>query len=216
MVGDLARTARAYRSSSEPQASACASTPDAGLSRKLKPAARLRPPGALPEEVFLTTCTRCTSCQKACPYESIRRLGPEFGEAAGTPAIIPDESPCYLCEEMPCIAACEPMALRPLRRDAVAMGSAVVHHTACYPAQEQPCDDGVERCLLGANAMTFNQEGLPVVTPGGCADCGVCAYLCPAGAIRVEQRRGAAEWNRMISALTRKRHLALRGWTEGA
>ena len=71
----------------------------------------IRPPGARLEDEFRSTCTQCTDCQKACPYQSIRRLGPEWGDDAGTPAIIPAESPCYLCADMPCITACEPKAL---------------------------------------------------------------------------------------------------------
>ncbi len=97
----------------------------------------LRPPGALEGKAFLTACTQCTDCQTACPYDSIRRLGPEFGPNAGTPAIIPDESPCYLCEDMPCIAACEPGALLPIERRDVVMGVAILEKDKCYIAQGQ-------------------------------------------------------------------------------
>ena len=100
----------------------------------------LRPPGAVEEKAFLSACTQCTDCQMACPYDSIRRLGPEFGANAGTPAIIPDESPCYLCEDMPCITACEPGALRPLERRDVAMGLAVLEREERCVARGQPCE----------------------------------------------------------------------------
>ncbi|MCH8966781.1 MAG: 4Fe-4S binding protein [Planctomycetes bacterium] len=82
--------------------------------RRLKPR-WLRPPGALrDEDAFRSACTQCTACQDVCPHDSIRRLGTEFGVDAGTPAIIPDESPCYLCVDFPCIDVCEPGALQPL------------------------------------------------------------------------------------------------------
>lgn len=146
----------------------------------------IRPPGALPESKFLSTCTRCTACQEVCPYQSIRRLGPEFGECAGSPAIIPGESPCYLCEDMPCIAACEPRALVSLPRREVRMGLAAISESSCYAAQQQPCDYCVVRCPLRSEAIRFDERGIPQVLGDGCAGCGVCAYLCPARAITIQ------------------------------
>jgi ferredoxin-type protein NapG len=145
----------------------------------------IRPPGALPETEFLSTCTRCTACQEACPYQSIRRLGPEMGLVAGTPAIIPDESPCYLCEDFPCVAACEPKALVAVARINVRMGLAVIAEARCYAAQGQPCDYCVVRCPLRSTAIRFDDRGIPVIQESGCTGCGVCAYLCPARAITI-------------------------------
>ncbi len=145
----------------------------------------LRPPGALPEPEFLKTCTQCTACQEACPYESIRRLGPEFDLIAGTPAIIASESPCYLCEDMPCITSCEPKALRMVARKDVRMGTAVVSMSKCYISAGQPCDYCVVRCPLGTDAIAFGKDGLPDVQVAGCSGCGVCDYLCPADAIQI-------------------------------
>lgn len=143
----------------------------------------LRPPGALPESQFLSTCTRCTACQEACSYQSIRRLGPEFASLAGTPAVIPHESPCYLCEDMPCIAACAPLALLRVPRKEARMGLAVIDASACHVAQGQPCDYCVARCPLRDAAILWDASGLPRVIEGRCTGCGVCAYLCPAQAI---------------------------------
>jgi len=150
----------------------------------------LRPPGALPKKEFLRACTQCTDCQEACPYQSIRRLGPEFGAAAGTPAVIPDESPCYLCADMPCITACEPGALIATPVEAVSMGTVVLSTEACYVAQGQPCDYCTVRCPLGERAIAVGADGVPQIDPSGCAGCGVCAYLCPADALRVNPARG--------------------------
>ena len=148
----------------------------------------MRPPGAVPEPAFQTNCTRCTACQEACPYDSIRRLGPEFGDNAGTPAIIPEESPCYLCEDMPCITACEPAALLPMANNDVTMGTAVLNDSACYIAQGQPCDYCFVRCPLGRKAIAPGEGGLPVIDKIGCVGCGVCAYLCPADALRIDSK----------------------------
>ena len=151
----------------------------------------VRPPGALPEDRFKAVCTQCTDCQQACPYDAIRRLGPEWGPDARTPAIIPTESPCYLCIEMPCITACAPHALLSTPRHEVAMGLAVIEMASCYAAQGQPCDYCVVKCPLGKDAIRFDADKIPVVDPAGCTGCGVCAYLCPAPAIHIEPASAA-------------------------
>lgn len=162
---------------------------DAGRAAAERGQQWLRPPGALPEEAFLKTCTQCTDCQTACPYSAIRRLGPEFGQVGGTPAVIPTESPCYLCEDMPCIAACEPGALLPTAPRQVRMGTAVVDLSACYLSAGQPCDYCVNRCPLKNEAIRFGPDGLPQIQSEACAGCGVCAYLCPPDAISIDPAR---------------------------
>ncbi len=147
----------------------------------------LRPPGALAEPDFLEKCTRCTDCAEACPYDSIRRLGPEFGPAAGTPAIIPTESPCYLCQDTPCIPACPDGALVMLPVAQVSIGTALIDLNACYVSQGQRCNYCVKRCPLGQSAIAFDPNGLPSIEDG-CVGCGVCAYLCPADAIVISPR----------------------------
>ena len=149
----------------------------------------LRPPGALPGAQFHATCTRCTACQEACPHGAIRRLGAEFGPDADTPAIIPHETPCYLCQDLPCIAACEPKALVGTDVRDGAMGTALIDAQKCYAMQGQPCDYCVTRCPLAGKAIVLGDRGWPVVTPEACAGCGVCAYLCPADAISIIPRR---------------------------
>ena len=39
----------------------------------------LRPPGALDELAFLTKCTRCDKCVRACPENAILKAGPSAG-----------------------------------------------------------------------------------------------------------------------------------------
>jgi len=158
----------------------------AGVEQKAAPSPQfLRPPGALNESAFLKTCTRCTDCIEACPYDSIRRLGDEFGNAAGTPAIIPDQSPCYLCEDMPCVKACPADALIPTMRNDVRMATAAIDRERCYQAMGQPCDYCVTRCPLKSEAIMFGDDNVPVINAEYCTGCATCAYLCPAEAVRL-------------------------------
>lgn len=144
----------------------------------------LRPPGAIPEARFLVTCERCSHCLEACEPGAIRRLGEEYGEAAGTPVIDPEDVPCTLCEDPPCAAACPSGALEPLVREKARMGLAVLERTRCLLAEGQPCDYCAVRCPLGEVAIRLGDAG-PVIDPVGCTGCGVCAHICPTHALRI-------------------------------
>jgi ferredoxin-type protein NapG len=145
----------------------------------------VRPPGALPEPEFLKRCTRCTDCLEACPYDAISRLGAKYGGLEGTPIIVVEETPCYLCEDMPCIAVCEPESLTPISRAQVRMGTAELNERACYLSQGEPCDYCVSKCPLGEKAISLGAGGIPEIHGAGCAGCGVCAYLCPPSALTI-------------------------------
>lgn len=58
----------------------------------------IRPPGALPEEKFLSLCIRCPKCQEACPWGSITPvLLTESVISVGTPRLQGHCSGCMLC-----------------------------------------------------------------------------------------------------------------------
>jgi len=143
-------------------------------SEKPRPPARhdwLRPPGAVPESLFLGRCTRCGDCVTACPYGSIK-----LDQQDGSPVIFPDDIPCYLCEDFPCIAACGTEALLPVDgRAQVKMGTAVVSNRNCTAGQG--CNACVSRCPTDALAMDF--EAFRVVVSGDrCVGCGICEQTC--------------------------------------
>lgn len=151
----------------------------------------LRPPGALPEEQFLSTCTRCDECVKACPHYAIRKMPFEEGpDVQGTPIILPRLTACRLCEDLPCIAACEPKALLPLKRTEVKMGLARIDESKCYAYQGQPCDYCVTKCPLREEAIFFDEEKRPHVKADGCTGCGVCVEFCPVDAVDIFERAG--------------------------
>ncbi|WP_447973380.1 4Fe-4S dicluster domain-containing protein [Nitrospira sp. Kam-Ns4a] len=130
----------------------------------------LRPPGAVPEALFLERCTQCGDCIEACPYEAIKAA------PGGTPVIFPDEAPCHLCEDFPCIAACEAEALLPVEsKEAVRMGVAVVSHRLCTAGQG--CHACVSHCPTQALSMDFAAFRLQVEATR-CVGCGLCEQVC--------------------------------------
>jgi ferredoxin-type protein NapG len=131
----------------------------------------LRPPGAVEEELFLDRCTRCGDCLPACPYGSIKK-----DLATGYPVIFANESPCYLCEDFPCIAACGEDALLPVEdRTEVRMGLAVVSRADC--TADQGCQFCLAKCPVGALSVDFT-DPYPVVDQAKCVGCGICEQVC--------------------------------------
>lgn len=135
-----------------------------------------RPPGALPEAEFLARCTRCGRCAEACAPQAIQEAPARFREAAGTPWIDAAHAPCQMCEEVPCITACEPGALR--LDGAGRMGTARVLELDCLNRLGSSCAACVEQCPVpGAIALA---GALPAIDERSCTGCGVCLHVCPA------------------------------------
>jgi MinD superfamily P-loop ATPase len=81
-----------------------------------------------------------------------------------------------MCAELPCVAVCEPLALRfgvPVK-----MGTAMISVLDCLAHQNTTCSACVEQCPVEGTLAWEN--GRPVVNPGVCTGCGVCQYACPA------------------------------------
>ena len=130
----------------------------------------LRPPGAVGEAIFLERCTKCSDCMKACPHESI------VIHQDGTPVIYPDQMPCYLCDDTPCIAACATEALLPVVSvNEARMGVAVINHRLCTAGQG--CHACVSKCPTDALTMDFDAQRL-VVAVERCVGCGMCEHVC--------------------------------------
>lgn len=131
----------------------------------------LRPPGAVKEEIFLERCTGCGDCLEACPHDAIQQL-----TSNETPVIFPEVSPCQLCEDFPCIGACETDALLPLTgRLQVNMGVAKVLAKMCTAGNG--CNACVSKCPTEAISMDFGSFRINV-DDTVCVGCGVCQYIC--------------------------------------
>ena len=140
----------------------------------------LRPPGALEEVEFLSTCTRCDACVKACPHHSILKKSLQ-GVSAGTPYIDPEKQGCHLCSDFPCIESCEPGALIVANiQPVVRMGEAKVDTERCLTYREIQCTSCYDACPFPEKAIKIGFDRHPEVLDG-CVGCGLCTKPCPAG-----------------------------------
>lgn len=139
----------------------------------------LRPPGALAEREFLTACTRCDACIKACPEDVLFRAPERLGEkVAGTPTFNPPVKACFLCTPLHCIEACADGALLPPERpEALSMGKARIDPARCRAHQGEECRWCVDFCPYSGRAIVA-LGGIPVVRPTECVGCGLCEYAC--------------------------------------
>ena len=165
------------------------------------PAQALRPPGALPEDEFLSACIRCGLCVRDCPYDTLKLA--ELGAdqmAAGTPYFTAREVACEMCEDIPCVAACPTGALDPALDDIddARMGTAVlVDQENCLNFLGLRCDVCYRVCPVIDDAITLETSHnarsghhamfIPTVHADHCTGCGVCEKACvlPEAAIKV-------------------------------
>jgi len=140
----------------------------------------LRPPGAVDEDEFLRKCIRCRKCEEACPYFSIKMAHDKWGLKMGTPFIVPQEIPCYLCEDFPCVNVCPTEALEPLTsKEEVRMGLAVIDTDICFAYHGIICRACYERCPIYNEAITLRDQLYPEVHKDHCVGCGICEHVCP-------------------------------------
>jgi ferredoxin-type protein NapG len=139
----------------------------------------LRPPGALPEDDFVKTCSKCGLCVQACPVKCII-IDSEARVGDGFPYIVPALAPCVVCEDLACMKACPSGALKLVDKTQIRMGLAVVDHGACLRSHGEDCRLCVEACPLGATAITISEvSGRVLVKTNGCVGCGGCEHACP-------------------------------------
>lgn len=147
----------------------------------------LRPPFALGELEFLLTCTRCGDCVAACPHQLLFPLPARLGvQVAGTPAMDLLNKACRLCDDWPCVAACEPGALHrappdtdneaepPLPRLALAE----IDPAACLPYTGPECGACRDSCPV-AGALAWDGER-PRIDALRCTGCALCRAACVA------------------------------------
>ncbi len=164
-------------------------------------ATALRPPGALPEDEFLSACIRCGLCVRACPYDTLSLATLLDDAPLGTPFFTAREMPCFMCPDVPCARACPTGALdRNIASiNDADMGVAVlVGHETCLNYKGQNCSVCYRVCPIREKAITIEPQVIdgremiiPVVHSSECTGCGTCEKQCVLGhaAIRVLPRK---------------------------
>lgn len=162
----------------------------------------LRPPGARPEEDFVASCIKCGQCVEACPFDTLELATVEDEQANGVPLFEARKTPCYMCEDVPCIAACPTDALeKGIAIEDARMGLAVLtDQETCLAFQGLRCEVCYRACPLMGKAIRLEFEPqertgkhaffLPVVDSQSCTGCGRCEHACilEEAAIRVLPR----------------------------
>ena len=132
----------------------------------------LRPPGAADEVTVFGSMHEMRRLRQGLSVRVRLRLHPQNG----TPVIFADQLPCYLCEDVPCIAACATEALLPVERtSAISNGSRgcvapTLHGRAGVPCLRIEMSHG---CLIDGFCR-----------PAACGDaercvgCGLCEHVC--------------------------------------
>jgi MauM/NapG family ferredoxin protein len=152
--------------------------------------APLRPPGMLHEALLVEHCIRCGKCVEVCPADAILPLGPEWGRAAGTPAIDARKRPCVLCTGLQCTHVCPSGALLPTYVNGdVLMGTAVLDEARCLAHRGEPCDACQKQCPM-PGAIVIDPDARVRVVAEKCVGCGLCEHVCPTepSSIRVVPR----------------------------
>jgi len=168
------------------------------------PAYAIRPPGALAETDFLGACVRCGLCVRDCPFDILQLA--ELGDdvTTGSPYFIARETPCEMCEDIPCVVACPTGALNKelTNIDDARMGLAVlIDQENCLNYLGLRCDVCYRVCPLINKAITLEPRHnprtgkhtlfIPIVHSNACTGCGKCEKACvlPEAAIKILPQR---------------------------
>jgi ferredoxin-type protein NapG len=137
----------------------------------------IRPPGALPEQQFRETCSRCGECVKVCPVQCIK-IDSTGVKGAGAPFIDIDSAACVMCDGLLCMNKCPSGALVPTPIGDIDMGTAVWHEHICLRSTGGTCTICIDKCPIGEMAIVL-EAGQVTVIEDGCTGCGVCQNQCP-------------------------------------
>lgn len=152
---------------------------------------RMRPPGAVKEELFIKLCVRCARCIEVCPYKALKRSKTIKGGNVGTPFIYAEETSCQLC--MKCTSVCPTGAIDSsvTEPEQTAIGKAVINDETChnfiYARQEDSpnpdatasiCSHCYNVCPLKFKAIYLKDAIYPTITDK-CTGCGLCVEICP-------------------------------------
>jgi ferredoxin-type protein NapG len=144
---------------------------------QIAPPAWLRPPGALDEDAFTSTCSRSGECVQVCPAKCIT-IDYAGAQGKGAPYIDVNRMPCVVCDGLYCMHACPSGALVPTPLADIDMGTAEWREELCVRSRGEDCTLCIDRCPIGSVAIEL-VDGKVAVHAAGCTGCGVCEHHCP-------------------------------------
>jgi len=155
----------------------------------------IRPPGALPEDEFLSRCVRCGECMKVCIGNGLQ---PAF-LAAGLEGMFSPrlkartgycEYNCTLCGQVCPTGALTKLSLE--QKHVTKIGTVFFDKNRCLPyAKGIPCIVCEEHCPTPEKAIQFRETQVlnskgekvsvkqPFVIDDRCVGCGICEAKCP-------------------------------------
>jgi ferredoxin len=148
---------------------------------KLKNNRLIRPPGALPENKFVSVCTGCGECLKVCPNNALQSTFLEAGlSGIFTPRLVPRIGYCEeLCNF--CGRVCPTQAIQLLsveEKRLIQMGVAHIDKTRCITYDtDKICLVCNEQCSY--HAVVLDDKKRPGVNEEKCTGCGICENKCP-------------------------------------
>jgi len=153
----------------------------------------IRPPFAIEELDFLIGCTRCSDCINACSYGIIFPLPSKLGvKVFNTPAMDLNNQGCHLCEDWPCVQACEknvlsltelinPQTQETLETNKTAakplpkISRVSINTKTCLPYNGPECGACNICPVEGAMIWEMNK---PVIVEAICTGCALCREAC--------------------------------------
>lgn len=152
----------------------------------------IRPPGALPGDMFSATCIRCGNCGKACPTHIIKAslntsdwtslLTPTLSFASGY-----CQTDCTACGDVCPSGAIERFSKEDKQK--LVVGVAHIQKEHCLLARQKECDRCQFYCDYDAitiHASDIDFSAWPEVHGDRCVGCGACVAACPESVISVE------------------------------